>query len=104
VLNIEPQWLWRLEIFLQKNFIADNSKQMHNGEEKKNDSFKNKFENLVKMGLPSALNDKGRLLSIKSYKKSLFIAIQNETKFQGMAGNLRGKTIVDLLINDFYLL
>jgi hypothetical protein len=29
------------------------------------DSFKNIFENIVKLGLPSALNDKGRLLSMK---------------------------------------
>jgi hypothetical protein len=68
------------------------------------DSFKNRFENLVKMGLPSTLNDKGRLLSSESYRKSLFIARQNERKFQGMAESLRGKTIVDVLRHDFYLL
>jgi hypothetical protein len=68
------------------------------------ESFKQKFENLVKMGLPSAWNDKGKLLSYESYRKNLFVARDSEAKFQGMDNNLRGKTIVDLLIDDFYLL
>ena len=68
------------------------------------DSFKNRFENKVKLGLPSSLNDKGRILSSESYKKSFFIARQNETKFQGMDDNLRGKTNVDVLRHDFYVL
>jgi hypothetical protein len=67
------------------------------------DSFKNGFENLVKMGIPSSLNDKGRILSSESYKKSLFVVRQNERKFKGMADSLRGKTIMDLLTHDFYL-
>jgi hypothetical protein len=59
---------------------------------KKNiDSFINKFENLVKMWLPSTLNEKGNLLSIESYKKILFIDTKNKTKFQCMVDSLRGK-------------
>jgi hypothetical protein len=54
------------------------------------DSFKNIFENIVKLGLSLALNDKGRILSSRSYKKSLFLARQNETNFQGMDDSLRG--------------
>jgi hypothetical protein len=68
------------------------------------ESFTNKFENLVKMGLPSAWNYNGKFLSFESYRKNLFIAIESEAKFQGMANNLRGQIIVDLLIDDFYLL
>jgi hypothetical protein len=68
------------------------------------ESFTNKFKNLVEMALPSAWNDKGKFLSFKSYRKNLFIARESEAKFQGVADNLRGKTIVDLLIDDFYLL
>jgi hypothetical protein len=48
------------------------------------------------------LNDKGRLLSSESYKNSLFATRKNKRKFEGMADNLRGKTIVDMLRHDFY--
>jgi hypothetical protein len=67
-------------------------------------SFTNKFENLVKMGLPSTWDEKGKLLSFENYRKKLFIIKENEDKFQGMTDILRGQTIVDLLIDDFYLL
>ena len=33
------------------------------------ESFTNMFENLVKMGLPSAWDDKGKLLSFENYRK-----------------------------------
>jgi hypothetical protein len=68
------------------------------------ESFTNKFENLVKMGLPSTWDDKGKLLSYESYRNNLFIIRESEEKFKGMVDNLRGQTIVDLLIDDFYLL
>jgi hypothetical protein len=68
------------------------------------ESFTNKFENLVKMGLPSTWDDKGKLLSFEIYRNNLFIIRESEEKFQGMVDTLRGKTIVDLLIDDFYLL
>jgi hypothetical protein len=49
---------------------------------KKNiNSFINKYENVVEMGLSSPCNDKGKFLSFESYKKSLFIARETETKF-----------------------
>jgi hypothetical protein len=56
------------------------------------------------MVLPSAWNDKGKLLSFEGYMKNLFTIRENEEKFQGIIDNLRGQTIVDLLIGDFYLL
>jgi hypothetical protein len=68
------------------------------------ESFTNKFENIVKMGFPSTWNDKGKLLSFESYRKTLFIVRESEQKFQGIVDNLRGQTIVDVLIDDFYLL
>jgi hypothetical protein len=68
------------------------------------ESFTNKFENLVKMGLPSAWDDKGKLLSYENYIKSLFIAREKEDKFKGMADILRGQTSVHIVIDDFYLL
>jgi hypothetical protein len=68
------------------------------------ESFTNKFENLVKMGLPSAWDKKGKLLSYENYRKILFIVRGKEDKFQGMVDTLRGQTIVDILIDDFYLL
>jgi hypothetical protein len=68
------------------------------------ESFTNKFKNLVKMGLPSAWNDKGKLLSYENYRRSLFTVREKEDKFQGMDNTLRGKTIVDILIDNFYLL
>ena len=66
--------------------------------------FSNKFENLVKMRLPSAQDKYGKLLSYENYKKSLFLAKEKDDKFQSMANTLRGQTIVDLLIDDLYLL
>jgi hypothetical protein len=66
--------------------------------------FTNKFENLVKMWLPSTWDDKEKLLSYENYKKNLFIAKEKEDKFQGMVDTLRGQTIVNILTDDFYLL
>jgi hypothetical protein len=66
--------------------------------------FSNKFENLVKMGLPSAWDKDGKLLSYEDFRKSLFISREKDDKFQNMTNTLRGQTIVDLLIDDFYLL
>jgi hypothetical protein len=34
------------------------------------ESFTNKFENLVKMGLPSAWDKKGKMLSYENYRKN----------------------------------
>jgi hypothetical protein len=48
------------------------------------EQFTNKFENLVKMGLPSIWDDKGKLLSFESYKNNLFIIRKGEDKFQAM--------------------
>jgi hypothetical protein len=66
--------------------------------------FTNRFEKMVKIGLPSAWSDKGKFLSFEEYRKSLFIARESESKFQGMADKLRGQIIVDLLMDDFHLL
>jgi hypothetical protein len=41
---------------------------------------------------------------MKTTEKSLFIAREKDDKFQNMTNTLRGQTIVDLLIDDFYLL
>jgi hypothetical protein len=68
------------------------------------ESFTNKFKNLVKMGLPSAWNDKGKLLSYENYRRSLFTVREKEEKFQGMDNTLRRKTIVDIPTDNFYLL
>jgi hypothetical protein len=53
------------------------------------ESFTNKFENFVKMGLPSTWDDKGKLLSFENYRKNLFIIKESEEKFQRMADTLR---------------
>jgi hypothetical protein len=55
--------------------------------------FSNKFENLVKMGLPSAWDKNGNLLSYKNYKKRLFIAREKDDKFQNMTNTLRGQLL-----------
>jgi hypothetical protein len=67
------------------------------------ESFSNKFENLEKMGLPSSWDNDGKLLSYENYRKCLFFSREKDDKFQNMLNNLRGQTIVDLLIDDFYL-
>jgi hypothetical protein len=54
------------------------------------ESFTNKFENLVKMGLPSAWDKKGKMLSYENYIKSLFVVRGKEDKFQRMVDTLRG--------------
>jgi len=64
----------------------------------------NKFDNLVKMVLPTIWDDKGRLLTFESYKRNPFKVEENEDKFQGMTEVLKGQIIVDILIDDFYLL
>jgi hypothetical protein len=69
-----------------------------------NESFTNKFENLVKMGLYSTWDKKGKVLSYENYRKSLFIFRGKEDKFQGMVDTLRGQTIVYILIDDFHVL
>jgi hypothetical protein len=66
--------------------------------------FTNKFDNLVQMGLPICWGKKGNLLSFESYRKKLFKARENVDKFQDMTRAIRGQTIVDSLIDDFYLL
>jgi hypothetical protein len=68
------------------------------------ESFTNKFENLVKMGFPSAWDKKGKMLSYENYRKRLFVVKGKEDKFQRMANTLRGRTIVDILIDGFYLI
>jgi hypothetical protein len=56
--------------------------------------FSNKFENLVKVGLPSAWDKDGKLLSYKNYIKGLFITIEKDDKFHNMTNTQRGQTIV----------
>jgi hypothetical protein len=56
------------------------------------------------MGLPSAWDKDGKLLSYENYRKILFLSTEEDDKFQSMANTLRDQTIVDLLIDDFYLL
>jgi hypothetical protein len=56
------------------------------------------------MGLPSTWDEKWKLLSYESYINNSFIIRESEENFKGMADNLRGRTIVDLLIDDFCLL
>jgi hypothetical protein len=68
------------------------------------DFFTTRFEKLIKMGLPSAWTDKGKLFPFEEYKKNMFIARENDSKFQGMSDKLRGRVIVDLLMDDFHLL
>jgi hypothetical protein len=38
------------------------------------DFFTNRFEKLIKMGLPSTWTDKGKLFPFEEYKKNQFIA------------------------------
>jgi hypothetical protein len=66
--------------------------------------FSNKFENLVKMGLPLVWDKEGTFLSYENYITILFLSREKDDKFQNMANTLRGQTIVDLVIDDFYLL
>jgi hypothetical protein len=54
------------------------------------ESFTNKFENIVKMGLPSTWDDQGKLLSYENYRKFLFISREIEDIFQGIVDTLRG--------------
>jgi hypothetical protein len=56
------------------------------------------------MGLHVAWTDKGKLSSFEEYRKNVFIARENNSKFQGMYDKLRGRVIVDLLMDDFHLL
>jgi hypothetical protein len=66
--------------------------------------FSNKFENLVKTGLPSAWDKDGKLFSYGDLRIFLFISREKYDKFQKMNNTLRGQTIVYVLIDDFYLL
>jgi len=43
--------------------------------------FSNKFDNLVKMGLPSTWDKDGNLLSYESYRKSMFFDREKDDKF-----------------------
>ena len=54
------------------------------------DLFTKRFEKLIKLGLPSAWTDKGKLFPFEEYRKYMFIAKENESKFQGMYDILRG--------------
>jgi hypothetical protein len=56
------------------------------------------------MGLSTYWGKKGNVLSFESYRHSLFKTRENIKKIQEMSGALKGQTIVDSLINDFYLL
>jgi hypothetical protein len=47
------------------------------------------------MGLHAAWTDKGKLSSFEEYRKNVFIAKENDSKFQGMFDKLRGRVIVD---------
>jgi hypothetical protein len=44
------------------------------------------------------------MISYENYKKSCLLVREKEDKFQRMVDTLRGQTIVDILIDDFYLL
>jgi len=68
------------------------------------ESFTNKFKNLVKMGLPSAWYKYAKLLPYEGYKEILFISREKDDKFQNISNNLASQIIVDLLIDEFYLL
>jgi hypothetical protein len=65
--------------------------------------FTNRIENLVKMGLPSAWDKNGKMISYENHRKNLFSIRGKEDKFQRMADTWRGKTIVDISIDGFYL-
>jgi len=56
------------------------------------------------MGLASAWDKDGKLLSYEKFRKCLFITREKDDKFQNMTNTLRGQTFVDILIDELYLL
>jgi hypothetical protein len=56
------------------------------------------------MGLPTFWSKKGGILTFENYRQNLFKVRESDEKFNEMTGVIRGQTIVDNLIDDFYFL
>ena len=65
--------------------------------------FNNHYKRMVEMGLPEIYGKKG-LLPFPKYQPLLVKARENSNKFKGATRVLKGKIIVDLLDEDFFLL
>jgi hypothetical protein len=65
--------------------------------------FNNHYKRMVEMGLPEIYGKKG-LLPFPEYQPLLVKSRENANKFKGATRVLKGKTIVDLLDEDFFLL
>jgi hypothetical protein len=78
------------EIIFSKRNLLQTAKDNCIGMKRDVDFFNTRFEKLIKMGLPSAWIDKGKLFPFGEYRKNMFMAIENDPKFQGMSNKLRG--------------
>ena len=66
--------------------------------------FKQEFKELFEDGLPSFWNEEGKMLPPEHYHHLLVRARMDHSKFDSLAKNLTGKTIVDMLAEDFEVL
>jgi hypothetical protein len=76
-------------VFTKRNLLQT-TKDKSIGMKRDVDFFTNIFDKLIKIGPPSTWTDKGNLFPFEEYKKKMFIARENESKFQGMSDKLRG--------------
>ena len=65
--------------------------------------FKEDFNILFEKGLPYFWDKKGKLLKKEVYVASLKKVRQDNSKFQSMEGNFKGKEIIDKLGDDLIL-
>jgi hypothetical protein len=67
-------------------------------------TFKKKFSDVIKHGLPSLWNANGDLNPMKNYQKLLEDRRNSDSKFKNLDGTLKGKDVVELLARYFELL
>ena len=67
-------------------------------------SFKQVFKELFEDGLPSFLDEEGRMFSQEHYHSLLVQSCMDHSKFDYLEKGLTGKAIVDKLTEDFEIL
>jgi hypothetical protein len=68
------------------------------------DTFNNRFDKLVNMGLPTVWGEKGKFLPFETYKKHVFKVIEYDKKFKQISDVLSGQIVMNMLVDGFYVL
>jgi hypothetical protein len=68
------------------------------------DTFNNRFDKLVNMGLPTTSCEKGKFIPFERYRQHLFKVKGDDKKFKKISDVLSGKNMMDMLVDDFYVL